>query len=108
MSNTSKDVMITESRGDTLRLSGFGELNAGNATAFRDEARAALTDRQTCIEVDLSQTRFVDSSGLGALISLYKTMCTRSGKIRLVNPTEPVNQLLELTRMHRLFEIARF
>ena len=45
--------------------------------------------------------------GLGALISLHKTTCTRNGLVRLLNPTPPVQQLLDLTRMHRIFEIVK-
>jgi len=85
---------------------GFAELDATNSALFRDQTRAALTEGQDCLEVDLSRTRFVDSSGLGALIALYKTMCARNGKLRILHPTEAVQQMFELTRMQRLFEIS--
>ncbi len=99
--------MNVQSSEDTLSITGTKELAASNANAFRDQARAALTDSQTNIEVDLSQTLFVDSCGLGALISLHKLACTRNGQVRLLNPTPPVQQILELTRMHRIFEIIK-
>ncbi len=92
---------------DTLSITGLKELGASNATSFRDHARAAMTDAHKFIEVDLSQTMFVDSCGLGALISLHKMACTRNGQVRLLNPTPPVQQILELTRMHRIFEIIK-
>ena len=92
--------------GSTLRVIGFTELDAANSNLFRDQNRAALTPSQTLLEVDLSRTRFVDSSGLGALIALYKTMCARNGKLRLLQPTPAVRQMLELTRMQRLFDIS--
>jgi len=66
-----------------------------------------LADRLKNIEIDLSQTMFLDSCGLGALISLHKTACTRSGAVRLLNTTPPVQQILELTRLHRVFEIVK-
>jgi len=91
--------------GDILTITGVKELGASNANSFREHARAALTETQTTIEIDLSQTMFVDSCGLGALISLHKLACTRNGQVRLLNPTPPVQQILELTRMHRIFEI---
>ncbi|MEO5803098.1 MAG: STAS domain-containing protein [Verrucomicrobiota bacterium] len=93
--------------GDTLTISGMKELGASNANSFRDHTRASLTDAQTVIEIDLSQTMFVDSCGLGALISLHKLACTRNGQVRLLNPTPPVQQILELTRMHRIFDIVK-
>jgi len=49
----------------------------------------------------------VDSSGLGALIALHKTMCARGGGIRILRPTPVVHQVMELTRLHRVFEIIQ-
>jgi anti-sigma B factor antagonist len=98
--------MKVQAQGETLNVSGVKELGAANSNNFRDEVRGAMTDTQRNIEIDLSQTMFVDSCGLGALISLHKTTCNRKGTVRLVNPTPPVQQILELTRMHRIFEIV--
>ncbi|PYJ86804.1 MAG: anti-anti-sigma factor [Verrucomicrobia bacterium] len=93
--------------GDTLSIEGVKELSAANANSFRDQVRGALAERSKNIDVDLSQTIFLDSCGLGALISLHKTACTRNGTVRLLNPTAPVEQILELTRLHRVFEIVK-
>ena len=98
--------MKVQIQGDTLTITGIKELAAANAQTFRDQVRAALRDEQKNIEIDLSQTMFIDSCGLGALVSLHKTACSRKGQVRLLNPTPPVNQILELTRMHRIFEIV--
>ncbi len=96
-----------EVQGDTLSIGGVKELSAANATIFRDQIRSAMSDSLRNIEIDLSQAMFLDSCGLGALISLHKTACSRRGLVRLVNPASPVQQILELTRMHRIFEIVR-
>ena len=98
--------MKVQTRGQTLVISGLKELAAANAQSFRDQVRTALTDEQKNIEIDLSQTMFIDSCGLGALISLHKTVCARQGQVRLLYPTPPVRQILELTRMHRIFDIV--
>jgi len=94
-------------QGDTLAIGGVEELSAANATRFRDEIRGAMSGALKNIEIDLSQANFLDSCGLGALISLHKTACSRRGAVRLLNPASPVQQILELTRMHRIFEIIR-
>jgi anti-sigma B factor antagonist len=91
----------------TLALSGITELNGANSVAVRDEVRAALKTGLTTIDIDLSETRFVDSSGLGALIALHKTMCARGGNVRIIDPRPSVQQILELTRLHRVFEIIK-
>src|SRR5438270_290061 len=99
-------IMRVQNQGETLNVSGIKELGAANSQVFRDQVRGALGELQKNIEIDLSETNFVDSCGLGALISLHKTTCNRNGTVRLLNPTPPVQQILELTRMHRIFEIV--
>jgi anti-sigma B factor antagonist len=99
--------MRVQIRGDTLTITGLKELAAANSQSFRDQVRAALTEAQRNIEIDLSEMMFIDSCGLGALISLHKTVCASRGQIRLLSPTPPVRQILELTRMHRIFEIVQ-
>jgi anti-sigma B factor antagonist len=93
----------------TLVFSNIGELGAATALSFRQDACAALVPELEYIEIDLSQTTFVDSSGLGALVSVYKAanQCNNNGGVvlRLLNPLPPVQQVIELTRMHHLFEI---
>src|SRR5262249_17070886 len=93
--------------GDTLRICAVKELSATNANSFRDETRHAFSDGQRHIEIDLSETTAVDSCGLGALVALHRTTSGRGGALRLVNPTPAVQQILELTRMHRIFEVIR-
>jgi anti-sigma B factor antagonist len=101
--------MKIEHEGNNLRVSNIAELNAVNASQFRDEVRAAMPHAPESIEIDLSDTKFVDSSGLGALFALYKAANhTRDGvTLRLLNPRPPIQQLFELTQLHQLYEIAR-
>jgi len=94
-------------QGQTFHISDVDELNASTAPAFRDEIRAALKPEYTAVDIDLSDTKFIDSSGLGALIAIQKTMAMRQGMVRIVNPTKTVMQILELTRLHRVLEIVR-
>lgn len=91
-----------------MSVSQIPELSAVNSTTFRDEVQAALSPALHTLDIDLSQTRFVDSSGLGALFSLYKTAGNGRGvKLRLLNPAPQIHQLLELTQMHQFFEITK-
>jgi len=103
--------MKIQQQKNTLYLSELKELNAANSGSFRDEVRAVLPEGLQTIEIDLSQTVFLDSCGLGALVALYKTACSRSTSgpvtVRLLNPVPHVQQIFELTRMHRLFEIVQ-
>lgn len=84
-------------------------LNARTAAALVAQTRATFHPQLTAVEIDLSQTDSVDSQGLGALVALYRFVQRRCGAgvaFRLLNPAPPARQLLELTRLHRLFEVV--
>jgi anti-sigma B factor antagonist len=98
--------MKISTQGSSLRISDIPALNASTAPGLRDDARANVKSEHTSIDIDMSSTRFLDSSGLGALIALQKTMAQRSGALRIVNPSATVQQILELTRLHRVLEIV--
>ena len=91
---------------DSLIVSDVPEIVASNSREFKERVLAALTDGQKTIELDLSKTTFVDSSGLGSLISLDKALRSRQGLLRLRNPRQSVLTILELTRLHRVFEVV--
>jgi anti-sigma B factor antagonist len=90
----------------TTVVTGLLELVAANAAQVRDEIRAALPAATVNLDLDLSTLTFLDSSGLGTLISLHKTLRSRNGTVRLLKPAANVLQILELTRLHRVFEIV--
>ena len=100
--------MKIQNQKDALRISEIEELSNVTAKSFRDEVQAALPPSVKQIEIDLSQTSFMDSCGLGALIGLHRTVSGQNTEVavRLLNPTAPLQQFLELTRMNRLFEIV--
>lgn len=100
--------MKIKNEGQTLSISEIPELTAVNSGHFREEVNAVLPDSPALIEIDLSKTRFMDSSGLGALFALYRAAGEASGTtLRLLNPTPEIQQLLELTQMQQLFEIVQ-
>jgi len=92
--------------GDTISIGEIEELGAENCQAFRERVYSALPRDCRNIVVDLSRTDYLDSCGLGALISLRKTASSRQGTVRLLNPTPRVQLLFDVTRMHRLFDIV--
>jgi len=94
----------------TLTVRDVQELSAANARSFRNEICAAFSAGLKTVEIDLSQITFVDSCGVGALVSLYQAANDQSRRetvaVRLLHPQPPVQQVLELTRMHHIFEIV--
>lgn len=99
--------MNIQSNNNILTISDIQELTAANAISAKSTMKDALSTEHTQIDIDLSTTSFVDSSGLGLLISLHKEMASRNGQLRILNPTKSIDQILELTRLHRLFEIVK-
>jgi anti-sigma B factor antagonist len=75
------------------------------AAEFRGALLQLIDSGQHRVVVDLSDVDFIDSSGLGALVSALKTlkMLKRDGDIRLANVRPPVVSLLEIIRLHRVF-----
>jgi anti-sigma B factor antagonist len=100
--------MKIETLDQCLRISEIPELTSVNSGHFRDQVLTVLPDAPPTIEIDLAQTTFVDSSGLGSLFTIYRATAQRDGVVlRLLNPKPEIQQLLELTQMHELFEIVQ-
>ena len=81
-----------------------GELTASEAPAFQTAVEALIQDSKQVV-LDLSQIQFIDSSGLGTLVSLNRKLIRDGGELRLAGITRPVATVFELTRLHRFFEI---
>ena len=94
----------------TLSVTGLRELNSATARSFRAAVVSEVSPDLQTIEMDLSQMRFIDSTGLAALVSLYNALNGSEGRktitLRLTNPAPPVQQMIELARLHHLFEVA--
>ena len=79
-------------------------LDASNVKAFKDRLIPMLEDHQNVL-LDMSRLTFIDSSGLGALLSCLRTMTVKKGQLKLFAMAKPVQALFELVRMHRIFSI---
>ncbi|HTR38800.1 MAG TPA: STAS domain-containing protein [Bryobacteraceae bacterium] len=80
------------------------ELDASNSGEFKRDI-APVLQAQTKLVLDLSQLRFVDSSGLGAMLSCLRQLSARGGDLKLCSMSKQVRALFELVRMHRIFDI---
>ena len=79
-------------------------LDAGNEKRFKKEVISALEPKSRVI-LDLSEVDFIDSSGLGVILSCYRHLQASSGDLKLCCLNEQVRMLFELVRMHRIFDI---
>lgn len=98
--------LTTETRnGRTLLRLQEERLDAHNSGELRDTLLKLLESDEIHLIIDLSAVRFIDSSGLGALLSGYKNASLRSGSLVLAALQPRVQSMFELTRLHRVFEI---
>ena len=72
------------------------------ATSFRQTIEEVQSELKPNILLDISQVTFMDSSGLGAVMAVYKLL--RDKQIAVVGAKQPVRELFKLTRMDRLIK----
>ena len=80
-------------------------LDAHNANDLKAELLALFDQGKKNILIDLQDDRFIDSSGLGALVSGFKNAITNQGSLKLASLQPQVKSMFELTRLHRVFDI---
>jgi anti-anti-sigma factor len=97
--------METEIAEKVLTVVGFAELTASNSKLFGKRVRAVLNEH-TVVEIDLSQTKFMDCTGLAALIAISNPVRDRKIVVRLINPTSQVQQLLHIMHAGQILEIV--
>ncbi|MBA3495490.1 MAG: STAS domain-containing protein [Gemmatimonadales bacterium] len=83
-----------------------GQLIVGNRQELKELVQRALDAEDRRILIDFSRTGYIDSSGLGALVSISKRIREAGGELRLSGLNEDLRSLFELTKLHTLFEIA--
>jgi anti-sigma B factor antagonist len=80
------------------------ELDAGNVSEFKRDMGPILKSSAKLV-LDLNRLRFVDSSGLGAMLSCLRQLSAQGGDLKLCAMSKQVRTLFELVRMHRIFDI---
>ena len=95
---------IEQQNNITLVTINTDTLDDGNEKHFRQEVISNL-DPGVNVVVDLNEVDFIDSSGLGVILSCYRHLQTAKGDLKLCRMKESVRSLFELVRMHRIFEI---
>ena len=79
-------------------------LDAREAVDFKTQMVECISSGQHTIVLNLAEVRFIDSSGLGAIVSTLKLL-GREGNLVLCGVTDPVMSLFKLTRMDRVFQM---
>ena len=79
-------------------------LDASNTKTFKNDMQPVLAQYRNIL-LDLEALQFVDSSGLGAMLSCLRSTHDQGGHLALCGMSKPVRTLFELVRMYRIFDI---
>ena len=82
-----------------------GQLIVGNRNELKRMVHDVLEHGARRVVIDFGRTGYIDSSGLGVLVSLSKRARQVDADLRLASLNEDLQRLFELTRLHTLFEI---
>ena len=92
--------------GTTTTLRVRGELDALSSPELRPLLDRIVADERRAVTVDLSELRLIDSSGVGALVSLYKRVRAHGGKVLFTGVTAQPLVIFKLLRLDLVFALA--
>ncbi len=85
-------------------LSGRITLGEGSVL-LRDTVRDLIAKGQNKILLNLGDVTYIDSSGIGELVSAFTTVRNHGGELKLLNLTKKVHDLLQITKLYTVFDV---
>ncbi|OKH52210.1 sulfate transporter [Calothrix sp. HK-06] len=82
-----------------------GILDGIRGNQLRREISDIVANEAEIVLIDLKEVKFIDSSGLGALVSSMQMVRNANGKLFLCSVSDQVRMLFELTKMDRIFQV---
>ncbi len=95
----------TEQHGEVTLIRSEDELDARNASRAKALFTELVASGRHDLVIDLSPVNFIDSSGLGALLTALREARSAGGTVKLCGMSAPVKAIFELTRMYRVFDV---
>ncbi|MGD0133550.1 MAG: STAS domain-containing protein [Bryobacteraceae bacterium] len=92
--------------GDVTVVDATGRITLGEgASVFRDMIRDLATKGNKKILINLSDVSYIDSSGIGEMVSSFTTVTNHGGQLKLLGLTKRVKDLLQITKLYTVFEV---
>jgi anti-sigma B factor antagonist len=92
--------------GDIRILDCSGKITLGEGTmTVRNTVRDILKNNGKKIIVNLADVSYIDSSGIGELVSTYTTVTNNGGQLKLLNLTKKIQELLAITKLLTVFQV---
>jgi anti-sigma B factor antagonist len=83
-----------------------GRITLGEGSVvLRDTVRELLSKGSKKIILNLGEVNYIDSSGIGELVSAFTTTKNQGGELKLLNLTKKVNDLLQITKLYTVFDV---
>src|SRR5437870_13668264 len=75
------------------------------SVVLRDTVRELLSKGNKKILLNLGEVNYIDSSGIGELVSAFTTVRNQGGDLKLLNLTKKVHDLLQITKLYTVFDV---
>ncbi|QNF31478.1 STAS domain-containing protein [Adhaeribacter swui] len=96
-STVTKDIVYVRLQGDLI--------GSPDSQQLIELVNNSINETKLLCAVDLSQVRFINSSGIGVLVSLLTKFRNRGGEMVLINPSEQIRKLLIITKLNNIFTV---
>ena len=92
--------------GDVTIVDVAGKITLGEgSSALRDKVRELSAAGSKKMLINLGDVNYIDSSGIGELVSAFTTVSNSGGALKLLNLTKRVQDLLQITKLYTVFEV---
>lgn len=96
----------TRTVGDVKILDCSGRITLGEGTMIiRTTVRELLNGENKKIILNLAEVNYIDSSGIGELVSTYTTVTNSGGQLKLLNLTKKIQELMAITKLLTVFQV---
>ena len=96
----------TRQVGDVSVVDVAGRITLGEgSSALRDALRDLINKNQKKILLNLGEVNYIDSSGIGELVSGFTTVTNSGGNLKLLNLNKRVKDLLQITKLYTVFDV---
>lgn len=98
--------LSTRQVGDVTVVDAAGRITLGEgSSAFRDLVKDLISKGSKKVMLNLGEISYIDSSGIGELVSSFTTVQNAGGQMKLLNLTKRVKDLLQITKLYTVFEV---
>ena len=100
------DKLTVRQVGDVTVLDAAGRITLGEgASTFREKIRELVSDGRKKILLNLAQVSYIDSSGIGEMVSGFTSVTNNGGQLKLVGLSKRVKDLLQITKLYTVFDV---